>query len=107
MISLLVSHSIVCVWSDVDIVLLANHGFIFCTYCPSGCWIGMLTLFRALLNAHMYSQLLIHRIVIIIYRVYFHPLAKFPGPWYYAASRLPHLVTEILSRPVEAVPHHS
>lgn len=32
---------------------------------------------------------MLYRIAIVVYRVYFHPLAKIPGPKFYAASRLP------------------
>ncbi|XHG09940.1 hypothetical protein AWENTII_012975 [Aspergillus wentii] len=34
---------------------------------------------------------LLHRCILIIYRVFFHPLSHFPGPTVYAASYLPYL----------------
>ncbi|KAH7013981.1 cytochrome P450 [Ilyonectria destructans] len=34
-------------------------------------------------------------LVTAIYRVYFDPLAKFPGPWYYAASQIPITIQRI------------
>ncbi|KAH8203979.1 hypothetical protein TruAng_001921 [Truncatella angustata] len=35
--------------------------------------------------------LVVHRIGISVYRLYFHPLRKFPGPRYLAATELPYL----------------
>jgi hypothetical protein len=32
----------------------------------------------------------------ITYNLYFHPLAKFPGPWWAAASYLPELYYDIV-----------
>ena len=35
------------------------------------------------------SQFLLYRILIVAYRLFFHPLGKLPGPWYFAVSHLP------------------
>ncbi|KAB8067762.1 cytochrome P450 [Aspergillus leporis] len=43
-----------------------------------------------LIIAALVGIALVHRIGIIIYRLYFHPLAKFPGPRSLAASSFPH-----------------
>lgn len=37
---------------------------------------------------------MLYRTGLIIYRLYFHPLAKFPGPKLYAASNLPHAYSD-------------
>ncbi|RDW65211.1 hypothetical protein BP5796_09903 [Coleophoma crateriformis] len=37
------------------------------------------------------SFFVLYRVGIIFYRLFFHPLAKFPGPKYLAASGLPHI----------------
>jgi cytochrome P450 len=37
------------------------------------------------------DQLLLYSATVIIYRLFFHPLRHFPGPWTYAASKLPRL----------------
>ncbi|KAL3460880.1 cytochrome P450 [Aspergillus heterothallicus] len=37
-----------------------------------------------------FSLLLLHRLAIITYNLYFHPLARFPGPRYLAISNLPY-----------------
>ncbi|RTE80145.1 hypothetical protein BHE90_005329 [Fusarium euwallaceae] len=35
--------------------------------------------------------LILYRAWIFVYRIFFHPLRQYPGPWIYAASGLPHL----------------
>lgn len=39
-------------------------------------------------------QFVLYRTGLIIYRLYFHPLSKYPGPKYLAVSGLPHLYLE-------------
>ena len=35
---------------------------------------------------------MLHHVGVVIYRLFFHPLSKFPGPWYYAATPITKLV---------------
>ncbi|KAL7619408.1 hypothetical protein AAE478_009947 [Parahypoxylon ruwenzoriense] len=43
-------------------------------------------------TTYVISLLLFYWICRALYRIFFHPLSKYPGPWYLAASRLPYTV---------------
>lgn len=47
-----------------------------------GNWMHVLALLTILLAIHITAQ--------AVYRLWFHPLSRFPGPWYMALSSLPH-----------------
>ena len=41
----------------------------------------------------IFSQVLLWLVVKAIYNIFAHPLRRYPGPWYRAASRIPYTVT--------------
>ncbi|KAH8663891.1 isotrichodermin C-15 hydroxylase [Ilyonectria robusta] len=46
----------------------------------------------------LFAQCFLHLVLKAIYNIHFHPLRKYPGPWWLAASRIPHTISVLRGR---------